>query len=189
MILKEWNVWHCYSTYALFDIRDLTAAARLLVESGLVEIAMVQSGEIWWRDERKAKSGHVWAEPSMKPTATVHFPAGMPVYVMECTGRGSVESRKQRRGATCRLTTEPPWLLYRPCIGFSSNRSNELLNGTDHHWPHAGRRMTQDSTRIFSHVASRPGFTQRIEPSARSSRSARAIVGLLTAGNTRSRSA
>ena len=42
---------------------------------------------------------------------------------------------------------------------------------------------------VFSHTASRPGFAQRTAPSRRSSRSARAIVGLLTAGNARWRSA
>jgi hypothetical protein len=60
------------------------------------------------------------------------------------------------------------------------------------------RRNASDVRRIhpllscpgrFSQVASRPGLTQRTAPSARSSRSARAIVGLLIAGSARSRSA
>lgn len=97
MILKEWNVWHCYSTYVLFDVLNLEHAARLLVESGIAEIAMVQSGEIWWRDKEQTKSGHVWAQPSMKPTTTVHLPAGMPPYVFECAGQASLMAHHESR--------------------------------------------------------------------------------------------
>jgi hypothetical protein len=97
MILKEWNIWHVYSTYLLSDLLDLRHVARALVDSDLLRVAMTQDGEVFVKRDGKVELERVWAEPSIEPCTTVHFPANLLPYESECVFQASVMAFHEKR--------------------------------------------------------------------------------------------
>ncbi len=57
MEINEWEIWHTYSTYLLVSNIDLDLAARRLVESGVVQCAMLRDGQTYWRCRSGIGSG------------------------------------------------------------------------------------------------------------------------------------
>jgi len=85
LILREWNIWHCYSTYLLSPIADLRKAADGLVRSGLCELAFLTDGSVCWREENVTVHDRL----SIKRTpyearANVKFPTSLKSFALEC---------------------------------------------------------------------------------------------------------
>lgn len=59
MILKEWEIWHTFSSYFIDPIDDLEMAARNMVESGLVRSAFLDNGDYFWLDKSNVRKGHM----------------------------------------------------------------------------------------------------------------------------------
>lgn len=57
MIVKDWDVWHCYSSFISVSAIDLVQAGRDLVESGLAICSVHRDGKTWWSQEGTTLSG------------------------------------------------------------------------------------------------------------------------------------
>lgn len=58
MLLNEWQIWHTYSTFFADPIPDLDAVAQNIVHFGLVECAVTNDGNFYWRSDSAVESGY-----------------------------------------------------------------------------------------------------------------------------------
>lgn len=59
MILKEWEIWHTYSTYFTDPIPNLQTVAQNLVKNKLLHCAYLDTGEFYWLDKDNLIDGKV----------------------------------------------------------------------------------------------------------------------------------
>lgn len=74
MQIHEWEIWHTYSTYIQIQSIDLEFAARKLVETGFVELAMLQNGQTFWKSNNEISEG--FADINLEPyssSASIKF--------------------------------------------------------------------------------------------------------------------
>lgn len=57
MIVKNWDVWHCYSSFISASKVDLSRASRDLVEAGFAICSVHRDGETWWSQDERIFSG------------------------------------------------------------------------------------------------------------------------------------
>ncbi|NOT04670.1 MAG: hypothetical protein HOP27_08745 [Anaerolineales bacterium] len=57
MLLKEWEIWHTYSTYFTDPIPSLQTVAKNLVQSNLLKSAFLDNGEAYWLDKGELITG------------------------------------------------------------------------------------------------------------------------------------
>ena len=83
--LGDWEVWHCYSSYVVNDLPDLSEVGRRIVESGVVELAALNGDTHWFR--RGGNVQRVEIEVTREgsaPRGTFKMPTGLDSYQMEC---------------------------------------------------------------------------------------------------------
>lgn len=56
MLLKDWDIWHSYSSFLDFSDFNLFEAAESLVRAGVAECAMHSNGQTWWRASTGVRS-------------------------------------------------------------------------------------------------------------------------------------
>ncbi len=84
--IKDWNIWHSYSTYFLRPVPDLLEAGRKLVASNLAALAFVPESWIWHRlpDGLVAGDSLMIDRRPYHPQALVTFPKTLTPYAFEC---------------------------------------------------------------------------------------------------------
>jgi len=68
MKLREWEIWHTFSTFFVEPVKDLKTVARNLVQSGLFESAFLDDGDYFLHDENDVISGK--ADIRLEPERT-----------------------------------------------------------------------------------------------------------------------
>jgi hypothetical protein len=63
MILRDWDVWHVYSSFLDTEKVDLEAAAKVLVQSGAAVCAFHRGGRTWWQTDTGIHSGMTTVTP------------------------------------------------------------------------------------------------------------------------------
>jgi hypothetical protein len=58
MILKDWDIWHCYTNYFIedFDGFELENIARLFIQNNLCVAVYHSSNKIWWKNNKEIRS-------------------------------------------------------------------------------------------------------------------------------------
>jgi len=57
MIVRDWDVWHVYSSFLDTKKVDLEAAASIFVQSGIAVCALHRDGRTWWQTDTGVRSG------------------------------------------------------------------------------------------------------------------------------------
>lgn len=65
MIIRDWDVWHVYSSFLQSGHIDLMAAGSALVRSGLAACVLHRDGNTWWNTDEGVRTGltHVELNP------------------------------------------------------------------------------------------------------------------------------
>jgi hypothetical protein len=85
LLIKDWQIWHVFSTYVQRPIDSLETVAAALVTSELCDSAMTNEGlSIWWGKDDTVHVGETSIDLTARGTrATVQFPADVPPYALE----------------------------------------------------------------------------------------------------------
>jgi hypothetical protein len=57
MIIRDWDIWHTYSSFLETGHIDLSTAGTALVGSGLAPCVLHRDGQTWWLAEERVWSG------------------------------------------------------------------------------------------------------------------------------------
>lgn len=65
MIIRDWDIWHVYSSFLQTGYVDLMAADSALVRSGLAACVLHRDGNTWWNTDEGIRTGltHVELNP------------------------------------------------------------------------------------------------------------------------------
>jgi hypothetical protein len=85
MQLREWNVWHCYSTYFLDELGDVQVIADRLMRTGAPTFVMSSDGLCWGRGKEGGIEEFHLRPVRERPTrsTTVHMPSSLSAYALE----------------------------------------------------------------------------------------------------------
>lgn len=84
MVLREWELWHVYSSYLAKGVKALSVAGQRLVRSELTDCVMLSDGQSYWRDGRRVREGWTLFNPSDSDgPSTMYFPDGPSSYARE----------------------------------------------------------------------------------------------------------
>lgn len=62
MIIRDWDIWHAYSSFLETDHVDLVAAGEALVRAGLAACVLHRDGYTWWQTNDGIRSGQTHIE-------------------------------------------------------------------------------------------------------------------------------
>jgi len=65
MLLKEWEIWHTYSTYFTDSTLDLRKISKNLIQSKVLQSALLDNGEFYWLDHDRLVSSKANITPNI----------------------------------------------------------------------------------------------------------------------------
>jgi len=66
MIIRDWDVWHVYSSFLNTEKVDLNAAGSALVSSGVATCVLHRDGQAWWHTDERMRSGMTTFVPNCR---------------------------------------------------------------------------------------------------------------------------